>query len=237
MGKVLANHWKKEKLESFIKRCILYVVGLFVLALGVIFSVKSNLGVTPVTSIPYVLSVIANRDLGLVTTTIFTFYVFLQILILRGQFQLKQLLQIVCASIFGIFVTLANRIFIFNAPATYGGQVLFLLISIVLVAIGLLLYLAADIIPQPAEGLVLTIAQKKKIEFSKAKILFDITCVSLSILLILLTMGELQGIREGTLISAIGIGKVLGILSKRFKKYLIGFCTEKEADFTKVELE
>ena len=41
---------------KFVKRIVIYLAGLFFVALGVAFSVNSNLGVSPVNSLPYVVS-------------------------------------------------------------------------------------------------------------------------------------------------------------------------------------
>lgn len=42
-----------EKTRSFPNRLICYFVGLFIMTAGIAISVKSNLGVSPVSSIPY----------------------------------------------------------------------------------------------------------------------------------------------------------------------------------------
>ena len=44
----------------------MYCLGLFIMALGVTFSVKSALGVSPVTSLAHVVSLITRIDLGIV---------------------------------------------------------------------------------------------------------------------------------------------------------------------------
>ncbi|WP_432409429.1 YczE/YyaS/YitT family protein [Wukongibacter sp. M2B1] len=237
MGGILINTWTREKVESFVKRFIIYCLGLFLMALGVSFSVKSNLGVSPVSSLPYVTSLIINRDLGLVTTCVFTLYVFLQVCILRREFKIKSLLQILCASMFGMFVTVTNIICAFDAPTDYSIRLLLLLISIVLVAVGLLLYLTGNIIPQPAEGLIMTIASKRNLEIPKVKMIFDCTIVSISILMSFIFLGNLEGVREGTIIAAFGIGKVLGIVSEKYKDALVKFCEEKDPSISNLELD
>lgn len=39
--------------KNLIKRLSMYLVGLFIMTIGIALSVKSNLGVSPVSSIPY----------------------------------------------------------------------------------------------------------------------------------------------------------------------------------------
>ena len=47
---------KKSTPAQWATRVVLYIVGLFFMALGVAFAVNSDLGVSPVTSLPYVIS-------------------------------------------------------------------------------------------------------------------------------------------------------------------------------------
>ena len=66
---------------KFVKRIVIYLAGLFFVALGVAFSVNSNLGVSPVNSLPYVVSRILGKDLGTCVTVIFIGYILIQILL------------------------------------------------------------------------------------------------------------------------------------------------------------
>lgn len=65
---------KKSTPAQWATRIILYIIGLFFMAMGVAFAVNSNLGVSPVTSLPYVISLIVNMELGtcVITGTGFT---------------------------------------------------------------------------------------------------------------------------------------------------------------------
>ena len=53
--------------ELTFKRIFNYIFGLFLITLGVAFSIKSGLGSTPVASIPYALNLILKWDLGITT--------------------------------------------------------------------------------------------------------------------------------------------------------------------------
>ena len=66
-------------------RILLYCVGLLFLAFGVAFSVNSNLGVSPVNSLPYVISLILKVDLGRCIIGVFVVYMVVQIIIKRKE--------------------------------------------------------------------------------------------------------------------------------------------------------
>ena len=78
-----------------------YVIGLLIMTLGVAISVKSNLGVSPVSSIPYTITCVVGLEMGKATILFHAVLVLLQILLLRRAFQAKNLLQIFAGILFG----------------------------------------------------------------------------------------------------------------------------------------
>lgn len=215
-------------------RVVSYCFGLLLMAFGVTFSIRSSLGVSPVNSVPYVLSLITGIDQGLITTGVFCSYILIQAVILGTDFKRSNLLQIVFSTIFGYFVSFSNQLWSFM-PSTehYLVRLGFLGVSILLVSLGLLFYLAADIVPQPAEGIMLAIHIKTGIEFTKLKSLFDTSVVILAAVLSLTAFGRLEGVREGTLIAAVLIGKTLGVLNRLFKKTVEDFLHDRKSCLSK----
>lgn len=110
MIKRISNDIKKE---NYITRLLVYLLGLFIMTLGVSMSVKSNLGVSPVSSIPYTITCITGLEMGKATILFHIVLVFMQILILRKAFKIKNLLQIIVGVIFGYFTTFSNYLFSF----------------------------------------------------------------------------------------------------------------------------
>ena len=214
----------KVSAEAWARRFIVYISGLFILALGVAFSIKSGLGVSPVTSFPFALSFVFNTDVGLMSTIVFSFYVLLQIPILRKNFRLKNLFQLAIASLFGFFVSFTMMIVSPLSTTGYFSQLILLVISLILIAIGILFYLTSNVIPMPSEGLVLAVQRATKVPFSRVKVLFDVTSVSLAGILLIFFYGNVVGLREGTVIAALGVGKLIGVFSKWFKPALLRFC-------------
>ena len=88
----------------------------------------------------------------------------------------------------------------------YPLQLLFCAIGIVLVAMGILLYMGVDVMPLPAEAVMKAISHRFGRPLSSAKIIFDCTAVLISLLLSLSYAGTVIGVREGTVICALGVG-------------------------------
>ena len=129
------------------------------MTVGIAFSFRSNLGSSPVSSIPYSMQHIWAIEVGLATIIFHIVLVIIQFLILRKNFKAKILLQIVAGVIFGYFTTLAVYLvsFIPKPPGLF-GDFLFLAISIVILAFGIFLYLPPHIVQLAGEGVMQAIA-------------------------------------------------------------------------------
>ena len=125
---------KKSSFSCVLRRAGVYCLGLMFLALGVAVSVSSNLGVSPVNSLPYVISLIVNVPMGACVTAIFCLYILLQFLILRRQFHPVNLLQIAFSTIFGYFVDFAKALLGSWMLPGYAGRLVMMAMSIVLIA-------------------------------------------------------------------------------------------------------
>lgn len=198
-------------------RLICYFIGLFVMTLGISMSVKTNLGTSPVSSIPYTITCIFGMEMGKATILFHAFLVLLQILILRRSFKIKNLLQVIVGIVFGYFTTFSNFLFSFlPTPENILIRLLMTLCSIVMIAIGIFFYLPADIMPMAAEGLIKTLSDILPVSVSNMKILFDITVVSVSLISCLLVLRTPGSVGIGTALAALLVGAVLGRLNKHF---------------------
>lgn len=207
----------KMKNENLAIRLGAYFFGLFLMTLGVSMSVKSNLGVSPVSSIPYTITCITGLEMGKATIVFHVFLVTLQILILRKAFRKKNLLQVVVGVIFGYFTTFSNYLFSFlPTPEVLIVRFLMMFGSAVLIAVGIFFYLPADIIPLAGEGAMQAISDTTKVVFNKVKIGFDISMVVVSLAACLLVLRELGSVGVGTIITSVLVGAVLGVVNQWF---------------------
>ncbi len=214
----------KDKKTALVKRIIFFIAGVFVMALGVSFSVKSNLGVSPVTSVPFVLSRIFSVTLGTTTIYYYLFCMALQAVILRREYRIINLLQILASFAFGLF-TDATTWMISFLPVTdnYLVRFVYLAAGICCVAFGILLYLNTALVALPTDGTVQAIAYKGRFKLHKVKIAYDCVSTAIAIALSLAILGTIDGIGVGTVIAAVGVGRMLGVFSKLLKDRLLRF--------------
>lgn len=200
-------------------RTALCFVGLFVMTIGIALSVKSNLGVSPVSSIPYTMTCVWGIEMGKATILFHIVLVLLQILLLRRKFKPAQLLQVLVGVIFGYFTTFCNYMVSFlPTPENLAIRVGMVLASTVFVAIGIFFYLPADLIPLAGEGAMQAVSSVTGIEFSKVKIGFDCTMVLVSVITCLTCLHSLGSVGAGTVIAAVLVGTLVGVLNRAFGK-------------------
>ena len=206
---------KEKNYKRLGKKIFIYCLGLFTVALGVSFSVKSDLGVSPVNSIPYVISLFSGIEQGRCVTVIFICFIGLQFVISPKTFSFKNLLQIIGSTVFGYFVTAANMLTVgIPACTNYLMRLLYLFVSKVLIAIGVSLYMKPALLPLPAEGIMQALVDRFGIRFPNAKSGVDTTMVVIATILSFVVFGKLNGVREGTVIAALGIGQLVKIWNK-----------------------
>ena len=197
--------------KKLVMRILFYVLGVFILALGVVFSVNSKLGVSAVSSPPYVLNLITGISMGTTTTLVYIILILLQIIVLRREFKWINLTQLLVSAMFGYFIDFFLFILGDFMIPTYAGQLTMLGISIFLISIGVVMYVNAGVMNMPMEGLVAAVNQKilRKLSFGEVKMILDTSMVVFAVTISLLFLGNVQGVREGTVLSAVLIGLII----------------------------
>ena len=210
--------FKSEILDKLsVRRIVIYCLGFFLIAIGISISAKSSLGVSPVNSVPYTVSLLTGFEQGLCTTAFFLVLILVQFLISPKDFSPFSFLQIICSFVFGWFVTFANFCTSFIlTPESYIIKMIYIIISLFFVAVGVFLYVNSDFLPLPSEGVMLTFSKRTKVPFHICKIGFDCSVVVIAALISLIARGELLGVREGTIIAAVFVGIIIKPVAKRF---------------------
>ncbi len=216
-------------------RVALYFLGLFLITIGVNLSIISNLGISPVSALNVPISLALGIDLGTVTIVVYSTFVLTQIILLKNKFKKKNLLQAVFSVAFGYFVNLTGQMLSFITPHSYFEQFALMLIGIVICATGASMYIIMDIVPNAPEGLNLTIAERFKISFPKAMTLNNIAFVTIGFTIALLYLDGVTIIREGTLISALLTGKIIGVIMKHIEAPLKAIAFNKDRENNPIE--
>ena len=198
-----------------LKRYLIFLVGLFVNSLGVSLITKANLGTSPISSIPYVLSLNFPFTLGNFTIFFSIFLIVLQLIILRKNFKLEHILQIPVSIIFGYFIDLTMILFFWVNPEAYIMKIVYLLIGCLILGVGVYMEVLADVVMLPGESFVRAIVLTWKTNFGTTKICFDVSMSVIAAVLSFVFAGRLDGVREGTVIAALLVGFIARLIGKK----------------------
>ena len=203
---------------ELIKRYIFLLAGLFVNGLGVSFITKAGLGTSPITSIPYTLSLGFTPTVGMFTLVFNIFLVILQVILLRRNFQLQNLLQLPIIALFSFFIDLTMSLLGFIQPETYLLKVISLVIGCLILGFGVFMEMVANVAMLPGEATVRAVSDVFSTDFGKTKIAFDSSMTVIAAILSFIMFRHLDGVREGTIVAAI----LVVFIARIFKKYIGG---------------
>lgn len=199
-----------------IKRYLLFLIGLFINSLGVSLITKADLGTSPISSIPYVLSLNFPFTLGQFTIVFSLVLIFLQLLILRRNFRAEHLLQIPISILFGYFIDLTMVMLFFVDPHSYIACILYLLVGCLILGFGVYTEVLADVAMLPGESFVRAVSSTWKTEFGSTKVVFDVSLTVIAAVFSFVFAHRLDGVREGTVIAALLVGFIARLFGRKF---------------------
>ena len=214
-----------------LKKLILMLSGLFIMALAMAFLSAADLGISPVQSLAYVLS---NKfpdflSFGVASGAWNIILVVVQIALLRRNFRLWELLQIPLSLYFAVVIDLARKI-VTVSPETYPARILTMLLGIVILAFGISLTLRGNLVMNSGEATVKALAEKTKKSFGNVKVVFDLSIVASAVAASFIFFGRFRFdmIGIGTLCSACMTGFLVKGMTKLMER--VGNELRKSAD-------
>jgi len=203
--------------KNLTPRLLMYLLGVFLITIGVAMAVKSDLGVTPIMTIPYAITCTVGWEMGKLTIVFHALLVGLQLLLLRREFQWKNLLQVVAGFLFGYCTTFSNHLFsLLPPPGNLGIRLGLSVLSSAILGLGIFFYLPANVMPLAPDATMATLARVLKLPQSRAKVLFDCINIAIGLTICLLALGESGSVGVGTIIGAVLVGTWLGFFSRHF---------------------
>ena len=211
---------KKEKCF----RGLFYIVGMLVLALGIILNTKTNLGVSPLISVAFCVSTLLNKNFGDMTLIWYIIFVLVEIMshICTKRYKVipADILQIPLSIVFTRFMNLFS-----DAIPTMNGslaiRVPLLLVAIILTGMGIGFTLNARLIPNPGDGIVQALSDCSGKKVSTVKNILDAVCVVITISISFIFARKLIGVGIGTILAVIFVGRVVAVFNHFFKDKLL----------------
>ena len=193
------------------KRYLLFLIGLFIAAIGVAFSTKAGLGTSPVASVPYSCSLVSG---------LFTFGGWLnlwsvlqittQVLVMKGKCNYIEIaIQTALAFVYGYLTNFACWLVRDLRADTYPVQMAYMIAGCFILALGIWVQFKGGVAMLPGEAMNRAIAQATGKRYENIKIFFDVVYIALSAVICLVFLGRLEGVREGSIIAALVIGTII----------------------------
>ena len=238
----------KRSKREWVRRYISFVFILFVIAFGTSLSIRANLGSSPISAPPYVLSLVPGMPLtmGTIVICMHVLFIIIQILLLRRQYELRQLTQIFVSFLFGFYtdVTMWMTSFM-QIPTTlphaigYPLQFIELLIGGGLLAFGIACEVRCDSLMLAGEGLPLALSKAVKKDFGKVKICSDTSLVIIGVALMYYFFGhwDWKMIGVGTLVSMFYVGFMVRVFAPHISWLDIIFIPADERQVEETEEE
>ena len=203
------------------RRYLLFVASLFINAFGIAFITKALLGTSPITSVTYVLSLFTPFTMGIWTILLNLLFVVLEPFLMTRR-ELREdlrmyLLQIPIAFCFGLFIDFSMFMLFWLEPSAYVMKVTVLLVGCVILALGIALEVKANAAMMAGEYLVKAITRRFHGEFGYVKLGFDVTLLTIACILSLVFLSDIQGVREGTVVSALLVGPIVHFVSPAYR--------------------
>ncbi len=234
----------KNKIISFLWQHFLLLISLYVMTLGVAVCVRSQLGSSVISTIPYVMAsaggvmdCIPQWTIGTYTILMNAVFVVAQILILRRNFDWFQLFQLVIGFFFGMLIDLNMYLTEWMLSETFWINAIVQIAGCTILGVGIALEVKCGSVTMPGEGITIAIHKVTGLEFPKAKIRVDISLVVMAVILCFVLLGSWQWqiVGIGTLFAMVYVGMVVRFANKHlgwfdrllayrpgFRRYIFG---------------
>lgn len=217
MNIALEKSTVRENLQSFLWQHFLLAISLFIMTLGVALSVRSGLGSSVISTIPFVMTLAGEAHeapaltIGEYTYIMNFILVGLQILILRRSFQMMQLFQLVIGFLFGFLLDINMWLTSPLSCDTTFSKVAVQLLGCVVLAAGISLEIRCGSVTMPGEGITVAVNRSFHLPFAKAKIIVDTMLVVLAVVTGYYYFGSWQWhvVGIGTLIAMVLVGAMV----------------------------
>ena len=215
-----SDRYMRRTIKIIIWQYILFLTGLFIASMGVAFSTKAGLGTSPVASLPYSVSLVSSLlSFGGWLNVLSVIQIAVQVILLRKKCKpLEIVIQTILAFVYGYLTNLSCWL-IRDIPVNgYPEQLLYMAVGCIVLAFGIWMQLKGGVAMLPGEAMNRAVSEVTGKRYENIKILFDIIYIALSAVICLVFLGELKGVREGSIIAAVAVGLLIKLYNLIFDK-------------------
>jgi len=204
--------------KNIVLRYLIFLVGLFVASLGVAFSAKAGLGTSPVSAIPYSVSLVSSLlTFGGWLNVLSVLQITVQVILLGKKCKpVEIVIQTVLAFVYGYLTNFSCSLISGLKVSGYGMQFLYMMIGCFILAFGIWIQLKGGVAMLPGEAMNRAISEVTGKKYENIKVFFDIAYIAVAAIICLAFLGRLEGVREGSIIAAVLVGNIIKLYNRFF---------------------
>lgn len=198
-------------MQNWVYRYFWFTIGVIINAFGVAVITKAALGTSPISSVPYVLSLRFVPTLSQFTFVVNLLFIAVQVVLRGRKFPPIQFLQVIVNLVFSAFIDVSMRVLWWFEPDALPVKLVALVLGCAILGCGISIEVAPDALLVPGEGVVGAIADRTGIRFGSVKVAFDVTLVAIALGLSLWFFHGINGLGLGTVVSALLVGRFVNL--------------------------
>ena len=205
------------------RKLIIYLIGIFTLAIGSNLFLNAALGVAPSCSLALTLTFLLPGSYALYNFFVNSLILILEALIVR-KFGKTQVLQFIITFIYSYLIKLTSLFLTHIQPHSFLEQILLAILACIVMALGITLTVHSNLTVMPYEGFIGALAFRLKKDFGKLRVIIDVLFTLASIVISLILLHNINSVGLGTIIASFLTGSVVSlydiILNKKLNTYL-----------------
>ncbi|QQZ09399.1 hypothetical protein I5776_21010 [Heyndrickxia vini] len=210
----------KTDKSSLVKRWIVYIIGIYMVSLGVSFAITAGIGISPQSAFQRVFVVhIDWLTQGRANFILECIMLVLAFLVYRKGFKLYHIMGLVASAIMAVFLDFnLSLTFEYLDLPVYWTRLLTLVVGDAFLAFGVFLMLQSEVVLMPIDNFVNAVQLRTGFKWGNVKTFFDLTLLALALIFGLILAGKIMFIREGTVLNALLVGQYIRLFTYLYKK-------------------
>lgn len=206
--------------NSLLKRWIVYIVGIYILSIGVSLAIRAGIGISPQSAFQRVFVVhIDWLTQGRANFILEVIMLILAFLVYRKGFKLYHIMGLVVAAVFAVCLDFnLSLAFAHIDLPVYWTKLVTLVIGDAFLAFGVFLMIQSNVVLMPIDNFVDAVKRRTGFKWGNVKTCFDLTLLALAIIFGLILAGKIMFVREGTVLNAILVGQYIRLFTYLYNK-------------------
>ena len=196
------------------------LAGVMMISFAITLMVKADLGISTISSLPYVLSVAFPQISFGIWNPIFHVALLIVLVVITKRIKTGYAISLLMSAAFGLVLDMFGRL-LSPLPVDMEFRLLYAVASYVVMCFAISLMVNSKVPLMAVDAFINDLTQHYHVTFRRLKTIFDITCLALSAIFSFLFVGELVGIGIVTIVMAFITGSGVHLATRILNKVFV----------------